>query len=72
MGHAPSKIAQISVTFKDSAPFPTASHGGGTLVVCGCYGGGSPGVKPASFSSIHIYLLYMHVICYIIWFMALI
>jgi len=33
MGHVPSKIAQISTTFKNYAPLYATSHGGGALVV---------------------------------------
>jgi hypothetical protein len=52
MGHAPSEIPHIGALFKVNAPFPATSHGGGALVACGCYGGGSPGVKPAGFPSL--------------------
>jgi len=45
----------ILATFKDYAPLHATSHGGDALVVCGYNSQGSPGVKPAAFSSIHIY-----------------
>jgi hypothetical protein len=51
MGHAPSKIPQISTIFKIISPPLATSHGGGALVDMVVRGGGSPGVKPAGFSS---------------------
>jgi hypothetical protein len=52
MGHVPSEIPHIGTLLKVNAPFPATSHGGGALVARGCYGGGSPGVKPAGFPSL--------------------
>jgi hypothetical protein len=60
VGHTPSKIPQISAIFKIISPPLATSHGGGALVDMVVGGGGSPGVKPAGFSS--------HRICDVVYF----
>ena len=60
IGHAPTQIPSNSTLFKVIAPLLATSHGGGALVDMVVGGGGSPGVKPAGFSS--------HRICDVVYF----
>jgi hypothetical protein len=46
MGHAPSKIPQISALFKITSPLLATSHGGGALVAMVVRGAEVPGSNP--------------------------
>jgi hypothetical protein len=46
MGHAPSKIPQISATFNITLPLLATSHGGGALVAMVVRGAEVPGSNP--------------------------